>query len=62
MLEHLKNEVGIIVEIKSEDNYADILTKNVSVEAFDKLSDKILNGLKGSEDKFKFSKHQRENI
>ena len=60
--EHLQNGLGTIVGIKSEDNFADILTKNVSLSVFDKLSAGLLNGFEGHDDKFQFSKYQRENI
>ena len=60
--EHLRNGLGKIVGIKSEDNFADILTKNVSLSVFDKLSAGLLNGFEGHDDKFQFSKYQRENI
>ena len=59
--EHLK-ELGEIVPIKSEDNFADILTKNVSIQVFEKLATAVLNGFRGFENKFRFSKHQRENV
>ena len=59
--EHIK-ELGVIKEIKSEENFADILTKNVTVNVFNYLSKAILNGFDGFDDKFQFSKHQRENI
>ena len=61
MREHLKS-LAVIKPIKSEDNLADILTKNVSVNIFEKLSIAILNGFKGFEDKFMFSINQRENV
>ena len=59
--EHL-DELGTIVPVKSEDNYADILTKNVTVNVFEKLVSAVLNGFVGHEDKFQFSKYQRENV
>ncbi len=60
--EHLNNNLGVIKRIESKNNYADILTKNTSVGIFEKLSECILNGFKGHEDKFMFSRHQRENV
>ena len=60
--EHLNSGLGKIVGIRSEDNFADILTKNVTLSLFGKLSAGILNGFEGHDDKFLFSKHQRENI
>ena len=60
--EHIQSGLGEIVGIKSEENFADILTKNVSLSVFDKLSEGILNGFEGHDDKFQFSKYQRENI
>ena len=59
--EHLKS-LAIIKPIKSEDNLADILRKNVSVNIFKKLGSAILNGFKGFKDKFVFSMNQRENV
>ena len=59
--EHLK-ELGEIKTIKSEENFADVLTKNVALGIFESLGKAILNGFEGYEDKFQFSKHQRENI
>ena len=50
--EHIEKGYGKLVKIKSEDNVADILTNNLSVQVFDKLSKAILNGFKGWEDKF----------
>ena len=55
-------EIGKIEKIKSEDNFADILTKNVTVSTFERLSKGLLNGFEGYDHKFLFSKHQRENI
>ena len=55
--EHLKS-LAIIKPIKSEDNLADILTKNVSVNIFKKLGSAILNAFKGFKDKFVFSINQ----
>ena len=60
--EHLKEKLGVIKAIKSEDNFADILTKNVAVNIFERLGNAVLNGFVGHEDKFDFPKHQRENI
>ena len=59
--EHLK-KLGTIVPIKSEDNLADILTKNTTIGIFEKLASAILNGFIGFEDKFLFSSNQRENV
>ena len=59
--EHMK-KLGMIKPIKSADNLADILTKNTTVNTFEKLSNAILNGFKGFEDKFIFSNNQRENV
>ena len=58
---HLK-EQGEIKAIRSEENFADVLTKNVAVKTFTRLSTSILNGFDGHDDKFQFSKYQRENI
>ena len=60
--EHLKDKLGEIHAIKSQDNFADILTKNVTVNLFIKLGNAILNGFKGYSKMFEFPKHQRENI
>ena len=54
--EHLKEKLGEIKAIRSEDNFADILTKNVAVNIFEKLSGAILNGFEGHVDKFRFSR------
>ena len=43
------------MKIKSENNVADILTKNVSVSLFNRLSNGILNGFKEWKDKFIFN-------
>ena len=59
--EHSK-EHGNIRAIRSEDNLADVLTKNVAVNIFEKLGKSLLNGFEGHDDKFQFSKYQRENI
>ena len=61
MREHMV-EIGEIKHIKSEDNFADILTKNITVSTFERLSKGILNDFEGYNDKFLFSKHQSENI
>ena len=60
--DHLNAKLGEIHAIKSEDNFADILTKNVAVTIFERLGNAVLNGFTGFSDKFQFSKHQRENI
>ena len=59
--EHLK-EQGEIKAIRSDKNFADVLTKNVAVNIFERLGSSLLNGFSGHEDKFQFSKYQRENI
>ena len=60
--EHLNDEFGIIQKIDSIANFADILTKNANVKTFEKFSNPILNGFRDYEDKFTFSRNQRENI
>ena len=60
--EHIRDGLGKIMRIKSEEKFADLLTKNVTVSTFERLSKSIMNGFKGHDDKFLFSKHQRENI
>ena len=60
--EHLKEGYGKIIHIESENNFADLLTKNVTVKLFEQLSDGILNGFNGHENKFIFSDNQRENV
>ena len=60
--EHLKSKQGVIVPVKSEDNFADILTKNTPVKIFQRLGKAIINGFRGFENKFLFSNNQRENI
>ena len=47
------------MKINSEDNYADILTKNVSVWLFQKLVNVVLGGFIGFERLF--TNFQREN-
>ena len=54
--------LGTIRSIKSEHNFADILTKNVAVHTFDFLGKTILNGFEGHENKFEIAKYQRENV
>ena len=60
--EHIREGLGEIFYIKSEENFADVLTKNVSVNTHETLGNAILNGFVGHEDKFIFSNNQRENI
>ena len=60
--EHVKNKMGEVLPISSEDNYADILTKNVNVKVFEKLSDGILHGFRDDFGKIIFSDNQRENV
>ena len=55
-------KLGEIKHIESELNFADVLTKNVKISIFETLGKAILNGFIGYEDKFQFSKHQRENV
>jgi hypothetical protein len=62
MREHLNSEFAIIRKIDSIANFADILTKNVNVKTFEKFSNPILNGFRDYENKFTFSRNQRENI
>ena len=57
--EYISQGHGRIRKIKTEDNFADILTKNVSIGLFDKLGSAVLNGFDGHDDKF--TKFQREN-
>ena len=59
--EYLK-ELGEIKHVASQYNFADILTKNVKVLTFERLTSTLLNGFEGYNDKFQFSKHERENI
>ena len=59
--EHLK-ELGEVRPIESENNFADILTKNVKVTMLERLATALLNGFDGYHDGFRFTKHQRENI
>ena len=60
--EHIKNKMGEVLPIDSEDNYVDILTKNVNVKVFEKLSNGILNGFRDDFGKAIFSNNQRENV
>jgi len=48
-------------KIKSENNFADILTKNTSVGIFEKLGLAIINGFIGFMHMFNFANDQREN-
>ena len=59
--EHINNGHGTIVKVKSEKNFADVLTKNVSVGVFKELGSAIINGFEGHDDVFKISEIQREN-
>ena len=59
--EHVGNNYGVIVKIKSEDNFPDILTKNTSISIFQRLGTALLNGFKGFEKLFDFSNNHREN-
>ena len=59
--EHLTRKYGEIRKIKSEDNLADILSKNVSVKLFERLANGILNGFEEWDWLFVFSHDQREN-
>ena len=59
--EHIKNGYGEVVKIESINNFADVLTKNVSVGIFKKLGIGLLNGFEGSDELFKLSHIQREN-
>jgi len=45
-------KLGKIMPIKSENNFADVLTKNVSVATFGRLGKAILNGFEGHEHLF----------
>ena len=54
--------MGEVLPIDSEDNYVDILTKNVNVKVFEKLSNGILNGFRDDFGKAIFSNNQRENV
>ena len=52
--EHVKNNWGTIVKIRSEDNFADVLTKNVSVKIFEKLGKGMINGFQGWDKLFEY--------
>ena len=56
---HISEGYGEARKIGTEENFADILTKNVSVCLFERMSEAILNGFKGHDDKF--TNFQREN-
>ena len=49
--EHLI-KLGEIKPIKSENNFADVLTKNVTVSTFEYLGKAILNGFERDQDMF----------
>lgn len=54
--------MGEIIPISSEDNFANILIKNVSVKVFEKLSEGIWNRFEKIRDDIMFSNNQRENV
>ena len=45
-----------VKRIKSENNFADVLTKNVSVGTFNELGKAIINGFDGYDEFSKFQK------
>ena len=49
---HIEENRAIIKPTRSEDNFSDIFTKNTTVSTFKKLSEAILKGFQGWEDKF----------
>ena len=59
--EHIANGYGKIVKVESKNNFADVLTKNVSVGIFNDLGLGIINGFEGHDDDFAISHIQREN-
>ena len=59
--EHLNKKLGEVRKIKSEDNIADVLSKNVSVKLFMKLGIAMLSGFQGWDWIFYFLPNQREN-
>ena len=59
--DHVSQGYGRVLKIKSEDNFADILTKNTSVGIFIKLGKALMSGFEGFEELFKISHIQREN-
>ena len=50
--DHVEEGRAVIQAERTENNFADILTKNTSVTTFKRLSDAMLNGFKGWENKF----------
>ena len=60
--EHVNSNRGMVLRVNTNDNFADILTKNVTVKAFEKLGNAILNGFDEWRNKFQITKIQRENV
>ena len=58
--EHVEKNRAIVMRTTSEENLADILTKNVSVGKFEELGGAILKGFKGWEKKFELIKEQSQ--
>ena len=58
---HLSNGHNQVIKINSKDNFADVLTRNVSVGTFKELGLGIINGFTGHEEDFAISHIQREN-
>jgi hypothetical protein len=59
--EYIEAGNGEIRKVNTEFNFADILTKNVSVGTFKRLGNGILHGFVGFNDMFRLSHVQREN-
>ena len=59
--EYIEAGNGEIRKVNTEFNFADILTKNVSVGTFKRLGNGILHGFAGFNDMFRLSHVQREN-
>ena len=59
--EHIELGHGEVKKVNTEYNFADVLTKNVSVGIFKRLGVGILNGFDGFTEMFKLSYIQREN-
>jgi hypothetical protein len=55
--DHVEEGRAVIRGERTENNFADILTKNTTIAIFKKLSEAILKGFQGWEEKFKWKGH-----
>jgi len=60
--EHVMENRGVVLRVKTENNFADVLTKNVTIKIFEKLGQAILNGFVEWRNSFQIPKIQRENV